>query len=265
MHQPPHPASASNRRFLMGRTMMRAVAVTLTASVLAACGMTERLADVGRPPALSPIENPITAPGYQPVSMPMPAPEIAERQSQSLWRPGSRAFFRDQRAQRVGDLLTVVIEISDQADINNTSSRSRSNDSESALNAFLGYEADLAQVFPETIDNTSLTDFGSDTANLGTGAVDREEDISVRVAALITQVLPNGNMVIQGRQEVRVNFELRELLVAGIIRPEDVRADNTIAYDQIAEARISYGGRGQITDVQQPRYGDQIYDILMPF
>ena len=82
---------------------------------------------------------------------------------------------------------------------------------------------------------------------------------------MITEVLPNGNLAIFGRQEVQVNFERRDLVVAGVIRPEDITSGNTIAYEQIAEARVSYGGQGQITDFQQPRYGQQLYDIVFPF
>ena len=159
----------------------------------------------------------------------------------------------------------MLINIDDSAALSNTTSRSRTTAEDANLNALFGYEADLNDVFPETVDATDLADFGSTSGNSGSGTVDRDEKVSLRIAGLVTQVLPNGNMVIQGRQEVRVNFELRELVISGVIRPEDIRADNTVTYDQIAEARISYGGRGQLTDVQQPRYGEQLFDIIMPF
>ena len=78
-------------------------------------------------------------------------------------------------------------------------------------------------------------------------------------------VLPNGILSIVGSQEIRVNFELRDLQVSGFVRPEDISRQNEITYDKIASARVSYGGRGQISDVQQPRYGQQVLDILLPF
>lgn len=237
----------------------------LAVLMLSGCGAAERISNIGQPPEMSQITDPTLATNYQPIALPMPAPEPVERQAASLWRPGSRAFFRDQRASRVGDILTVTIDIDDSAALSNSTATTRATGEDAALNALLGYEADLADVFPETINNANLADFDSDSSNSGSGSVDRAEEISLRIAVLITQVLPNGNLVVQGRQEVRVNFELRELIISGVIRPEDVRADNTVGYDQIAEARISYGGRGQLTDVQQPRYGEQLFDIIMPF
>jgi len=215
---------------------------------------------------LSKIDNPGAGPnGVQPVSLPMPAPIEVERHANSLWRPGSRAFLKDQRAAQVGDILTVVIEIDDNASISNTTQRSRDNEENASLTNFLGFEAHLDDLLPDEVDPTSLVDMDSDSLSTGAGSVDRDESINLRIAALVTQVLPNGNMVVAGRQEVRVNYEVRELQVAGIIRPEDILSDNTISYDQIAEARIAYGGRGQLSDVQQPRYGQQIYDIIWPF
>ena len=241
------------------------LAAGLAVLMLSGCGAAERISNIGQPPEMSQITDPTATSNYQPIALPMPAPEPVERQAASLWRPGSRAFFRDQRASRVGDILTVTIDIDDSAALSNSTATTRATGEDAALNALLGYEADLADVFPETIDNANLADFDSDSSNSGSGSVDRAEEISLRIAVLITQVLPNGNLVVQGRQEVRVNFELRELIISGVIRPEDVRADNTVGYDQIAEARISYGGRGQLTDVQQPRYGEQLFDIIMPF
>lgn len=234
-------------------------------AALAGCSAADRLANVGKPPPLNPIENPTAHPGYKPVTMPMPAPEQVVYQPNSLWRSGGRAFFKDQRAGNIGDILTVNIDITDRAQVNNRTSRSRSNSEDAELPALFGYESKLSKIFPEEINPSQLTSLGSTSSSQGNGTVNREEKVRLTVAAVVTQVLPNGNLVIEGRQEVRVNFEVRELLIAGVVRPEDIAATNTINHTQIAEARISYGGRGQITDVQQPRYGQQVYDIIMPF
>ncbi|MCB1651081.1 MAG: flagellar basal body L-ring protein FlgH [Alphaproteobacteria bacterium] len=234
-------------------------------SMLTACGATERLADIGKAPDMSTIANPTTQPGYQPVSLPMPSPKNVNPQKNSLWASDRTTFFKDQRASDVGDIITVTIDIDDKAELDNETSRSRTSSETAALPSLLGYEQALAQVLPEAIDNTDLTDFGADSNHKGTGSVARDEKVEVQLAALITQILPNGNMVIHGRQEVRVNFEKRILEIDGVIRPEDISVKNTVSYEQIAEARISYGGKGQITDMQQPRYGQQLYDIVFPF
>ncbi len=249
--------------FLRRITGFAAIA-TLAAS-LGACSAIDRIENVGNAPALAPISNPTSTPGYRPVSMPMPAPEQIVYEPNSLWRSGSRAFFRDQRAARIGDIMTVVINISDSAKVNNATKRSRANSENAGLPNFLGLESQLSKVLPEAVDPSALVAASSDGSSAGTGSVDRKETVELTVAAVVTQVLPNGNLVIEGRQEVRVNFEVRELLVAGIVRPEDISSTNTIQHTQIAEARISYGGRGQITDVQQARYGQQLFDVIMPF
>ncbi len=242
------------------------VAVSLIAVSLSACNMINRLSEVGSAPALSTIENPAhIVSGGQQVSLPMPPPVEVERSPSSLWRPGSRAFLKDQRAAEVGDILTVIIEINDSAAISNRTNRSRVNAEDASATSFLGYEASLASILPTAVDATDLVDLDSTSSSEGAGAVARDESINLRVAALVTQVLPNGNLVVAGRQEVRVNYEVRELQVAGLIRPEDITSTNQINYDQIAEARIAYGGRGQISDVQQPRYGQQVFDIIWPF
>ena len=224
-----------------------------------------RLSEVGSEPPLTSNQNPITKPGYQPVSLPLPAPIEPQQNANSLWRTGARGFFRDQRASQVGDILTVLIDLDDSAKINNTTSRSRVAAEDASLGRFLGYEAALDAILPEAVSNANLIDADSKGSHTGVGKIERDEAIKLKVAAIITQILPNGNMVIHGRQEVRVNFEVRELQVAGVIRPEDIASTNTIKSEKIAEARIAYGGRGQITDVQQPRYGQQIYDIIFPF
>ncbi len=251
------------RSFRPGALRVLAAAVMVTA--LSGCNLFSRLSEVGSEPALTSIRNPATLHGNQPIQMPMPAPVEAVHHPNSLWRPGSRAFFKDQRANQVGDILTVNIEIDDSASLNNSTTRSREAGEGAALSAFLGYESLLSDIFPDAVDPDNLVNLDSDSNSSGTGAVQRQEDIKFELAAIVTQVLPNGNLVIGGRQEVRVNYEVRQIQVAGIVRPEDIRSDNTSPYDKVAEARIAYGGRGQLSDLQQPRYGQQIYDILWPF
>jgi len=232
---------------------------------LSGCSYAERLTNVGETPKLSAIANPVIQAGYQPVSMPMPMPEKVSYSPNSLWRTGARAFFNDQRARRVGDILTVLIEITDKAEFDNTTERTRDNEESASIPKLGGWEVLLKKILPKEVDLADFVRAASDSKSKGGGGIDREEKIKTKIAAVITQVLPNGNMVIEGRQEVRVNFEMRELIVAGVVRPEDITSDNTIPISKIAEARVSYGGRGQITDVQQPRYGQQILDILLPF
>ena len=232
---------------------------------LGGCNMLSKLAAVGEEPPMTRIQNPIAAPVYWPVTLPMPVSATVGPDTNSLWRPGARAFFKDQRAQRVGDILTVLIEIDDNAKIKNETQRTRENTEDTSANAFLGYESSHDSVLPETINPSNLIDLDSKTQSKGTGAITRDEKIKLRNAATITQVLPNGNLVLHGRQEVRVTFGVRELLIAGVVRTEDITSANTITHDKIAEARIAYGGPGHISDFQQARYGQQVFDIIWPF
>jgi flagellar L-ring protein precursor FlgH len=242
-------------------------AVGFLALSLTACGSTrDRLANIGQEPPLSPIENPKEMSGYRPVSLPMPELEEVEKKANSLWTSGRQAFFKDQRANKIGDILTVTINMKDEATLENRTTRSRNNAENVGLPNVLGLETQLTdKLLPEAFDPAAAVGATSDSNSTGQGIIEREEEIKMKMAAMITEVLPNGNFVIYGRQEMRVNFEVRELKIAGVIRPEDISTQNGINYDQIAEARISYGGRGQITDVQQPRYGQQAFDILFPF
>jgi flagellar L-ring protein precursor FlgH len=233
------------------------------AAFASGCSSIDRLKSIGEQPALTSIENPTAQPGYKPVQMPMPKPQPASYSPNSLWRNGSRAFFKDQRAAQVGDILTVTVNITDKAAIANETQRSRENKEDSGITDFAGSKllsGNAAKVLPGrvlTADSSASSD--------GKGSVNRQEALQTNVAAVVTQVLPNGNLVVEGKQEIRVNFEIRELIVAGIVRPEDIQSDNTIDSSKIAQARIAYGGRGQITDVQQPRYGQQVLDVLLPF
>ncbi|WP_428650607.1 flagellar basal body L-ring protein FlgH [Roseibium sp.] len=234
------------------------------AALAAGCSTADQLAQVGQQPALNAIQDPTTQPGYRPVQMPMPEPQQAHYSPNSLWQSGSRAFFKDQRANQVGDILTVVVTIDDSAEIENKTERSRTDSSGAGVGGALGTAIDTI-FLPAGMAASDLANVNSSSNFKGDGSVDRNETLQTTVAAVVTQVLPNGNLVIEGRQEVRVNFEVRELIVAGIVRPEDITANNRIASEQIAEARIGYGGRGQITTVQQPRVGNQVLDILLPF
>ena len=233
---------------------------------LGGCNAIDRLSKIGEQPQLTDIKNPQTQPGYHPVSLPMPPPIVSERQPNSLWRNGSRGFFKDLRATRVGDLVTVVINFNQSGQLQDTTTRTRANTETNNVASMLGFQNTINRLAKLTSAQTpNVLDLTSNLSNVGGGQITRQEQVNLRLAALVEQMLPNGNMVVFGHQEVRLNFEVRELALAGVIRPEDIAPDNTINYDQIAEARISYGGRGQITDVQQPRYGSQLVDILMPF
>ncbi len=243
--------------------MKSLLAAGVTCSLLAACSAADRLRNVGEVPNLSAIENPVTQAGYRPVQMPMPDPEPVVRSPNSLWQNGSRAFFKDQRAAQVGDILTVNVRVEDEANIDNRTTRSRTSSENLGATGAVGNQ--LLNILPSGTNLSSIADIDGSGSSEGSGAVERSEELTTSVAAVVTQVLPNGNMVIEGRQEIRVNFEVRELIVAGVVRPEDITATNTIDSQKIAQARISYGGRGQITDVQQPRYGQQVLDIILPF
>jgi flagellar L-ring protein precursor FlgH len=242
--------------------LLRPLSVGCLALALGNCAAIDRLKNVGEPPKLTAIENPVAQVGYKPVQMPMPAVQPAIYNPNSLWRTGSRAFFKDQRAHQVGDILTVKVKITDKAEIDNATKRSRTNKEDSGVDDFFGKKK---LPILNTGLPTRLLSADSTALSEGQGSVNRSEELKTNVAAVVTQLLPNGNLVIEGKQEVRVNFEVRELIVGGIVRPEDIESDNTIESTKIAQARIAYGGRGQITDVQQPRYGQQVLDVLLPF
>ena len=246
----------------MNTLIRHAILATLATTLLSGCAAFDRLKNIGEQPKLSEIDNPTAKPGYKPVQMPMPAAQAASYNPNSLWRNGSRAFFKDQRAHQVGDILTVKVNITDRANIANDTKRSRTNNEDSGVDNFFG-----KQKLPivNSALPTRIFTADSNASSEGKGSVDRSEALTTNVAGVVTQVLPNGNLVIEGRQEIRVNFEIRELIVGGVVRPEDIESDNTIESTKIAQARIAYGGRGQITDVQQPRYGQQVMDVILPF
>lgn len=239
-------------------------ALLLLPVLLGGCGNMSRLSEIGRPPAMTPSSDPTQEANYRPLTMPMPTPQMATLQANSLWRNGSRAFFKDQRAAMVGDIVTVLVNITDTADMKNATAATRSGNESLGLPNLFGFETAIPHILPGA-NPSSLVSTNSANGNTGTGEIQRSETVTLSLAGVITQVLPNGNLVVAARQQVRVNDELRELQVSGVIRPQDIASDNTVQHDRMAEARISYGGRGQATDVQTPRWGQQVLDVVLPF
>lgn len=247
-------------------TALKLMLGTVAILSLTACANTmERLNNVGKDPAMAKIENPTTQPGYHPVSMPMPAPRVEVQQANSLWLSGRKSFFKDQRAGQVGDILTVMVDIKDNAKLETKSEKTKNANEDMGIPGLFGLQSKIAHALPGDVNAATLVDTNSATKNTGKGKIERDEEIELKVAAVVTQILPNGNMVIHGKQQVRVSNERRDLEVAGIIRPEDITTDNSISYEKIAEARIAYGGQGMITDANRPRYGNEVMDIILPF
>jgi flagellar L-ring protein FlgH len=245
--------------------LKQVTATALAALTLAGCNAFSRVTQIGEAPPLTTIQDPKTQPGYQPVSLPMPAPIVGERQPNSLWKAGSRAFFKDQRAAQIGDILTILVSFDDKAQLNNETQTQRTTNEQDTMPNVFGFEGSIAKVLPKSFNPASAVNVTGATNNDGKALIDREEKITLEVAALVTQVLPNGNLVIQGHQEIRVNYEVRDLQVTGVLRPQDISSTNDVTLDKLAEARVSYGGRGQLTNDQQPRYGQQLLDIIAPF
>jgi flagellar L-ring protein precursor FlgH len=239
--------------------MMR-LATTIVLSLLLLSGCGSQLQEIGKEPALTPVGA-----GLKPLKVAVPAepvPPSPHMKGNSLWQDTSADYFRDPRAMKVGDVVTVKISIKDKASLDNTSERKRDNKNEFNLNS--GYDLNLPLLNGKregTIDSA----LQSKNATKGEGAITRSESIELLVAAVVTGVLPNGNLVISGTQEVRVNYEVRVLTVEGLVRPRDISTENMVSYEKIAEARISYGGRGRMTEVQQPPWGQQLWDKFWPF
>jgi flagellar L-ring protein precursor FlgH len=230
---------------------------------LAGCS---RLLQVGQEPPLTPpgqLEaGGVTAPSPADLPRRLPSAALAPAAG-SLWQPVY--LFSDRRARTVGDILTVVIEIDDGAALRNRTQRERDAAEELDMDALFGIPQEIDKFLPGDLSLSAGVDLSSDSSTLGAGQIARDEKIELKVAATVTDVLPNGNLAILGSQEVRVNYELRDLQIAGIIRREDITRDNRIDYEKIAEARLVYGGRGQVYQLQQPRYGEQVLDIILPF
>lgn len=224
--------------------------VGVSALVLAGCGIDPR--DIGREPHMTPLGTGLETPVALYSNHRGPPPPASDHGS--LWVEGAGSLYRDPRASRIGDVLTINIAINDKATLGNTTGRSTDNEIKNSFDASL-----------DSFKIAGAGDTTSKSSSTGQGNIDRSEKIQLSVAAVVIDVLPSGNLVVSGSQEVRVNHEVRVLNVAGIVRPRDLSKENTIAYDKIAEARISYGGRGRLTEVQQPNWGQQIYDVIKPF
>lgn len=183
----------------------------------------------------------------------------------SLWSGGPKSLLGDRRAVLRGDILTVVIEIDEKAEISNSTSRNRSGSESLSIPSLLGIPQRIDRILPDGASLDAAVGLNSSSSSAGDGTVRRKEKLTLRVAVTVTEVLPNGVLRIEGSQEIRVNFEIRELLISGYVRPQDISRKNEITYDKIASARISYGGRGMISDAQQPRIGLRIADKILPF
>lgn len=250
--------------------LIKRLVVIAAPLVLAACAQFKE----NRNPEISPLViDRQSVPEVARISIPMPdeVPFVAPKRAEAsgLWNTSTRSFFGDNRAQTVGDILTVIIDIEDEADLSNESERSRSATQTAGRPTFFGYGGKIDRILPgiseSDLPTGDIVDLGSSSGSSGEGSIRRNETIRLRVAATIIEALPNENLVIAGRQEVKVNNELRELRIAGVVRPVDISLRNTISYDKIAEARVAYGGRGQISAVQQPRYGQDALEVILPY
>lgn len=246
----------------MTRLRMTPLAFIVASVALSGC---TRFDHVGRPPTFEPNAGSYEHRAMSVVPLPETTGPVRTVDRSSLWSGDQRSLLGDRRARNQGDLLTVVIEIDDEAKISNSTERSRSSENELRVPQFLGIPQRLAERLPQGAGIDPAVSTSSSSGSEGSGSVRRSEELTLRVAATVVEVMANGALRIEGSQEIRVNFELRELVVSGYIRPEDVSRRNEVTYDKIAGARISYGGRGQITDVQQPRIGQQIADVILPF
>ncbi len=232
------------------------------AMLLAACG---DLGQVGRAPDFDPLEGSYEHHSLYSSQMPKSADPNSPTDASSLWTGETGSLLGDNRAARRGDIMTVVIEIDDKAEISNSSGRTRSGSQSMGIPSLFGIPQRIDQSLPTGASMADAVDTSSKSTFSGNGSVSRKEKLTLRVAATVVDELPNGVLRIEGQQEVRVNFEMRVLTVTGYVRPADISRQNEITYDKIAGAQISYGGKGQITEVQQPRYGQQITDIVLPF
>lgn len=235
--------------------------------ILTGCaGLFDKLSGIGKPPPLAQVTDPTTTQDYKPITWPLPeAPQPASPQSNSLWQPGARTFFRDGRASRVGDILRVKINITDQAEFDNNTTSTRTTAEAVAVPSLLGIEGRLTGLGLSASNLSNGINLNGSNNHQGNVTAKRKETVQTQVAAMVVQVLPNGNFVISGKQEFLMNYDIREISIKGVVRPQDIDNSDTVDSTQVAEARITYGGRGQNMDVQQSRWGSQAIEAISPF
>lgn len=254
----------------MLRTNKRITLLLVTCTALSGCeSILGKLDHLNEPPPMAKVVNPQEKPDYKPMTWPMPETSPPAKQyANSLWQPGARAFFRDGRAARVGDILKVNVLIDDKVQFINQTQARRQSSNDASATAIFGLERKLPIIplLPNGAPNpAALLDVVGNQETRGTGNIQRQDKVTTNVAVMVTQMLPNGNLVIEGKQELTMNYDVREISVKGVIRPQDIKSDNTIESTQIAEARITYSGRGQMHEVQRPRWGAQVIDAVSPF
>ncbi len=256
--------------------------IILIPLTLPGCNLAERFSTIGEPPQLTQIKDPRDVPGYEPVHLPMPdATKLAERSSNSLWQTGSRAFFKDQRACKVGDVLTLEVNIDRKQNMQMSPDIEQTNSMATTVTEVMGQalpiQRRIARLLPGKQNNDAMNlstsgvkpgtwaSTSSNPIHKATATYDVQDKMQFNMAAIIIQILPNGNMVVQGREEVRLVNELREIEIKGIVRREDISSNNTVASQKIAQLRISYGGRGDLSDAQSAPWGQQYLNKLLPF
>jgi flagellar L-ring protein FlgH len=242
--------------------------------VLTGCNLARSFSTIGEPPQMTQIKDPRDVPGYEPVHMPMPEPmQVSQKSTNSLWQTGSRAFFKDQRACKVGDVLTVEVNVDRKQSMQMNPDISRQSSLSSTVTEVLGHslpiQKRIAKALPGNQSDPGRIDTWADVksspAHKSSAKYDVQDKMQFNMAAVVVQILPNGNMVVQGREEVRLVNELREIEIKGVVRREDISSNNTIPSQKIAQLRISYGGRGDLSDAQSAPWGQQYLNKLLPF
>lgn len=235
---------------------MKAITLAACAALLGGC--MNDVSEFNREPQLSRVGSGLSQP-RDPIPVSYKTAYSGEASFNSLYSRHTEDLFRDTRAMKVGDVVTVKISIRDKAKLDNNSDRSRNATAQFGLDFLAGLAGRSTAL--ATVDSNINTQ----SSTRGRGQTDRSEEVEMSVAAVVTEILQNGNLVISGSQEVRVNYDVRVLNVGGIVRPQDITGNNIVSYEKIAEARIAYGGRGRNMDMQQPAWGQQIYDKVVPF